>query len=220
MSNRNEAPSEILAEARKRPVTPRAAGSLVVVREAGGEPEVLLGRRAGRHRFMPDVFVFPGGRLDANDRAVDPVRQLPAATLAQVTRHTDAITARALAVAAVRETFEETGLALGREEGGTFRPDLGAIEYLGRAITPSRNPIRFHARFFLTRATNGAAKLGGSGELLDLDWYPMAAALKLPIVDVTEFMLSEVAAHLGPDSAGRRLPIFGYFGGKLRIRRE
>lgn len=191
-----------------------------MVREAAGGPEILLGRRAGRHRFMPDVFVFPGGRLDPADRAVDPLRPLPETTLAQVTRHTDAITARALAVAAVRETFEETGIALGREDGGAFRPDLGAIEYLGRAITPSRNPIRFHARFFLTRTANGGAKLGGSGELLDLDWYPMAAALKLPIVDVTEFMLSEVAAHLGPDSARRRLPIFGYFGGKLRIRRE
>ncbi|WP_162914970.1 NUDIX hydrolase [Desertibaculum subflavum] len=209
-----------MAEAPKRPVTPRSAGSLVVVREAAGGPEILLGRRAGRHRFMPDVFVFPGGRLDANDRAIDPVRPLPAATLAQVTRHTDAVTARALAVAAVRETFEETGLALGQAEAGAFRPDLGAIEYLGRAITPSRNPIRFHARFFLTRVGNGAARLGGSGELLDLDWYPMAAALKLPIVDVTEFMLSEVAAHLGPDSARRQLPIFGYFAGKMRIRRE
>jgi len=191
-----------------------------VVRTNGGEPEVLLGRRAGRHRFMPDVFVFPGGRLDAQDRSIDPVRPLPATTLAQVMRHTDQVTAQALAVAAVRETFEETGVALGEREGDRFRPDLGEIEYLGRAITPSRNPIRFHARFFLTRIAGHAAALGGSGELLDLDWYPLPAALKLPIVDVTEFMLGEVAAHLGPETADRRLPIFGYFAGKMRIRRE
>lgn len=201
-------------------MTPRAAGSLVVVREAGSETQVLLGRRAGRHRFMPDVFVFPGGRLDPADRNVDPVRPLPDVTLAQVTRHTDEVTARALAVAAVRETFEETGVALGQHDGDRFRPDLGEIEYLGRAITPSRNPIRFHARFFLIRIDSHDGALGGSGELLDLDWYPLAAALKLPIVDVTEFMLTEVAAHLGPESGGRRLPIFGYFGGKMRIRRE
>jgi 8-oxo-dGTP pyrophosphatase MutT (NUDIX family) len=207
-------------EIRARPVTPRAAGSLVLVREAGGEQQVLLGRRAGRHRFMPDVFVFPGGRLDAQDRATAPVRPLPATTLAQVTRHTDEVTARALAVAAVRETFEETGVALGHQDGNSFRPDLGEIEYLGRAITPARNPIRFHARFFLTRLVDRSAKLGGSGELLDLDWYPIAAALKLPIVDVTEFMLSEVAAHLGPEAGLRQLPIFGYFAGKMRIRRE
>lgn len=207
-------------EVRARPVTPRAAGSLVLVREASGMPQILLGRRAGRHRFMPDVFVFPGGRLDLQDRSVDPVRPLPAATLAQVTRHTDEVTARALAVAAVRETFEETGVVLGHQDGDRFRPDLGEIEYLGRAITPVRNPIRFHARFFLTRLGDRSAKLGGSGELLDLDWYPIAAALKLPIVDVTEFMLSEVAAHLGPESGRRQLPIFGYFGGKMRIRRE
>ena len=208
------------SEIRTRPVTPRAAGSLVLVRQVATGPEVLLGRRAGRHRFMPDVFVFPGGRLDTEDRNVEPIRPLPATTLAQVTRHTDEITARALAVAAVRETFEETGLALGRQESHGFRPDLGDIEYLGRAITPSRNPIRFHARFFLTRVGNGAGTLGGSGELLDLDWYPIEAALKLPIVDVTEFMLSEVAAHLGPEGPRRRLPIFGYFRGKMRIRRE
>jgi 8-oxo-dGTP pyrophosphatase MutT (NUDIX family) len=208
------------SEIRVRPVTPRAAGSLVLVREAAGGPEVLLGRRAGRHRFMPDVFVFPGGRLDAGDRMVEPIRPLPATTLAQMTRHTDEITARALAVAAVRETFEETGVALGHAEGDRFRPDLGAIEYLGRAITPVRNPIRFHARFFLTRVGNAAGSLGGSGELLDLDWYPIETAFKLPIVDVTEFMLGEVAAHLGPEGGRRRPPIFGYFRGKMRIRRE
>lgn len=212
MSKRNEI--------RIHPVKPRPAGSLVLVREAPGGPEVLLGRRAGRHRFMPDVFVFPGGRLDAQDRTVEPIRPLPPTTLSWVTRHTDEITARALAVAAVRETFEETGLVLGRHESGGFRPDLGDIEYLGRAITPARNPIRFHARFFLTKVGRDIGPLGGSGELLDLDWYPIETALKLPIVDVTEFMLAEVAAHLGPESTQRRPPIFGYFGGKMRVRRE
>jgi 8-oxo-dGTP pyrophosphatase MutT (NUDIX family) len=191
-----------------------------VVRTATTGPEILLGRRAGRHRFMPDVFVFPGGRLDAADRTAEPIRPLPDSTLAHVTRHTDPLTARALAVAAVRETLEETGLMIGRQDGSSFRPDLGAIEYLGRAITPARNPIRFHARFFLTRLGRAPGPLGGSGELLDLDWYPMESALKLPIVDVTEFMLSEVAAHLAEADAERQRPIFGYFRGKLRIRRE
>jgi len=181
--------------------------------------QVLLGRRVSRHRFLPNVFVFPGGRLDAVDHLTDPVRPLPAATL-QAMRHADAATAQALAVAAVRETFEETGLAFGELQGERFRPDLGGLGYFARAITPSTSPIRFHARFFILDSEEATGTLAGSGELAELDWYPLDRALQLPLADVTEFILGEVRdRHVAGVNDGRTA-FFGYHGGKPRIRRE
>lgn len=101
--------------------------------------------------------------------------------------------ARALAVAAVRETFEETGLAFGEMVDGELRPSLGRLDYLARAITPALSPIRFHARFFLADATEGSGRLGGNGELLDLRWVPIPEAIDLPIINVTRFVLQETA---------------------------
>lgn len=205
--------------ARTGPVRPRSAASLIVVRKSGGVAQVLLGRRVSRHRFLPNVFVFPGGRLDADDHLTEPVRHLPATTV-QAMRHATADIARALAVAAVRETFEETGLAFGEMEGERFRPDLGALGYFARAITPSSSPIRFHARFFIMNAEEATGTLGGSGELADLDWYPLDRALTLPLADVTEFILGEVRdRHVAGVDDGRTA-FFGYHGGKPRIRRE
>jgi 8-oxo-dGTP pyrophosphatase MutT (NUDIX family) len=110
--------------------------------------------------------------------------------------------ARALAVAAVRETYEETGLAFGALVGGELRPHLGRLDYLARAITPALSPIRFHARFFFTDAAHGSGELGGNGELLDLRWIPIPEAMELPIINVTRFVLEEtarrVAGHPSP----------------------
>jgi 8-oxo-dGTP pyrophosphatase MutT (NUDIX family) len=101
--------------------------------------------------------------------------------------------AHALAVTAVRETFEETGLALGDRDGGTVKPDLRRLDYLLRAITPASSPIRFHARFFAAEASHFSGTLRGNGELLDLGWRPVGECLKLPIVDVTEYLLTRLA---------------------------
>lgn len=188
-----------------RPVRPRDAASLVLVREGQGGPEVLMGRRHSRHAFIPDAFVFPGGKLDRADRAVRPA---PGANAVPAP-------VRPLAAAAVRETFEETGLIVARpgdpgtDHGtwGDFRarglaPDLSGLGLMARAITPSESPIRFHARFFLGDGSTAQGTLRGSGELLDLDWYPLATALTLPVIDVTEFVLGELVGR----SRDGRLP--------------
>jgi nitroreductase/FMN reductase [NAD(P)H] len=47
-----------------RAVVPRHAASLIVWRKGGGEPEILMGMRHAKHKFMPSVLVFPGGRVD------------------------------------------------------------------------------------------------------------------------------------------------------------
>jgi 8-oxo-dGTP pyrophosphatase MutT (NUDIX family) len=150
--------------------------------------EVLMGRRAARHRFVPHHYVFPGGRLDRGDATASARTRLPREV--ERTLQCNSRMAHALAIAAVRETYEETGLALGAP--GAW--ELHRLEYWLRAITPSSSPIRFHARFFAAEAKHFKGQLRGNGELLDLDWRPLDECLKLPIVDVTEFILRRLAA--------------------------
>jgi len=197
----------------KRPVRPRDAASLVILRGSGEGTEVLMGKRARRHKFMPDMYVFPGGRLDREDRFAPVLRDLPEKPLARLSNQFGEETARGLAVAAARETWEETGLVLGevREQG--LHADLSGMDYLARAITPPPSPIRFHARFFVVdaeRVQGGpGAPLGGSGELLDLAFRPIQEALAMPIADVTEFVLEEVMRRIRGTSI-EAVPIFSY----------
>jgi 8-oxo-dGTP pyrophosphatase MutT (NUDIX family) len=177
-------------------VKPRDAASLVIVRGRGSAARVLLGRREPRHRFMPDVWVFPGGQVDRSDARAPASSELSSAVAAKLEERWPPVRARALAVAAIRETFEETGFAFGELVNGKLLPDLSRIDYLARAITPALSPIRFHARFFLGDAADGSGRLGGNGELLDLRWIPISEALGLPIIIVTRFVLEETARRL------------------------
>lgn len=190
-----------------RPAVPQDAGSLVLVRHGSGGPEVLLGRRAGKHRFLPNVYAFPGGRVDLSDRLEVPLKPL---------ENIDS-SLRPMAVAAVRETWEETGIPLGNLAVGRLQPDLSGLHYLCRAITPAESPIRFHAWFFLRDVTGMPLTLGGSGELLDLAFRPLGAALRLPLADITEFVLGMVGG-LGPDLVPPRTAFWRYRLGKPLIR--
>jgi len=200
------------------PVRPRDAASLVLVRDGSGGPEVLMGRRHSRHAFIPDAFVFPGGKLDAADRRIVP---------AQSATSTATAATQALEAAAIRETFEETGLLLacpgdiGNGVAGTwdeFRklgvvPDAKTLRLLARAITPAESPIRFHARFFLAHNAPITGSIRGSGELLDLDWYPLKDAQTLPVIDVTEFVLKEISERAARDSMAGPVAFWRYRSG-------
>ncbi len=190
-----------------RPALPQDAGSLVLVRQGPGGPEVLLGRRAGKHRFLPNVYAFPGGRVDSSDRL-----ELNTKPLKNINSRL-----HPMAVAAVRETWEETGIPLGSVSDGRLLPDLSGLHYLCRAITPAESPIRFHARFFLRDVTGMPLTLGGSGELLDLAFRPLETALRLPLADITEFVLGMVG-QLGPDLVPQRAAFWRYRRGKPMIR--
>ncbi|MGB1088161.1 MAG: NUDIX hydrolase, partial [Alphaproteobacteria bacterium] len=186
-------------EVPKRAVRPRDAATLILVnREARGGPTVLMGQRSKGHVFMPDKFVFPGGRLDRGDFAPNPATRLSDHVVQRLTqdpRGARAITAakaQALAMAALRETFEETGLVLGTADATmpptrskTWRPyrdtgiapRLDTLEFVARAITPPYRNRRFDARFFMADADLIAAdkhdEFAGSGELLELHWVPL-----------------------------------------------
>lgn len=178
-----------------RGVRPRDAATLVLLREGTAGLEVLMGRRVAAHRFMPNMYVFPGGRIDPADARAPVLRDLAPDVAARLGRQ-----ARAIGVAAIRETHEETGLVLGREVDGRVEADLSGLDVLARAITPPDSPIRFHARFLVARAEGATGMLGGSGELVELGFRPLDEALRLPLADITEFILRDLAR----DGIGRR----------------
>jgi len=180
---------------------PRDAASLVLLRGSRRDLEVLLGRRDPGSRFVPDLYVFPGGAVDRDDARARCASELRPSVARQLTHRASPTRARALAVAAVRETFEETGLACGRVERKRLLPQLDALDYLGRAITPTESPIRFHARFFVARARNLHGRLCGNGELHDLAWFPLQQALGLPMLDVTRLLIAEAAVRVGSPAA-------------------
>jgi 8-oxo-dGTP pyrophosphatase MutT (NUDIX family) len=203
---------------RERPVRPRDAASLVLVDKTADEPVVLMGRRPRSSAFTPDAFVFPGGKVDRTDSEIRSPFALGAETerLLASCAGGSVRRARALAHAAIRETFEETGLMLARpgamraSESGTWRhfvrlgmaPDPGGLRFFARAITPTASPMRFHARFFMADAASVAGEIRETGELLDLAWFPIREALELQIIDVTEIVLKQVAKRLGPPGDG------------------
>ena len=193
---------------------PKDAATLILVR--GGEtPEVLMGRRAPGHVFMASKWVFPGGRIDRADftaaACTDPSPAARARLEAELPPHR----ARALCLTAVRETFEETGLILGRPApaasvAGPWRefrqagalPDLAALSYVARAITPPGRTRRFDARFFMADASALLAPepTAGSGELDEIAWLPLEEARALDLPSITRFVLAEVAERLStPD---------------------
>lgn len=197
-------------------VRPRDAASLILLDPVAGT--VLMGRRARRHRFLPDLFVFPGGRVDAADRQVPVIRPYRPEIAEALARTGSGRLAQALGCAAVRETFEETGLLIGQTPHGCAAADLAPLEYVARAITPPTSPIRFHARFFLTERASTRGEPRSNGELIDLDWYPIEDALRLPVADITEFVLGELRRRLAGEPTLGPLR-WSYRAGKRLIRR-
>ena len=193
-------------EARKaatRSVRPRHAASLILWRDGPHGPEVLMGRRHPGHRFMPNVLVFPGGRVDRADHRARAVSELPDFTRACLERQAPPSLARALGIAAARELEEETGLVLGRMEGSRLHPDLAALEYLCRAVTPPNRVARFNARFLIARteATQGA--LRGSGELEEIRFFGFEETRHHQVATITAKVLRQFEAWLALTPAQR-----------------
>jgi 8-oxo-dGTP pyrophosphatase MutT (NUDIX family) len=177
---------------------------LILWRGGKDGPEVLMGLRHARHRFMPNVLVFPGGRVDRADHGAPALGELPAFTRACLERQAAPDLARALGVAAARETWEETGLALGRlDGGGRLLPDLGALDYLCRAVTPAAMPIRFNARFLVAPAEAAGGAVRGSGELEELRFFALDDVAGRRLAVITARILDEFRAWLAMSPAER-----------------
>ena len=185
---------KIQPETNPSPVTPRPAASLLVLRRATHGPELLMGLRGARHRFMPNRLVFPGGGVDPEDFAAPHATPLRPGVRAHLAAHGGDDLAGALAAAAARELEEETGLTLGHP------PRLDALDYLCRAVTPAANPVRFDARFLVVDETEVSGTLAGSGELEGLRFYPAAEALALDLVVATRGVLGKLLEWLALDT--------------------
>ena len=196
---------------RTRTARPRDAASLIVWRQSRAGTELLMGKRHPGHRFMPDVMVFPGGRVDPDDHRGPAISELRAEPKRLLERRATPARARALGIAAARELFEETGLVLGERQGDGVAAALGALDYLCRAITPSGRPIRFHARFLMAPAEAVHGSIQGSGELEKLGWYTPEAAHANNVATITARVMLEFLHFLAlPEAAraGRELVVF------------
>lgn len=222
-------------------VRPKDAATLILVDRSQPVPKVLLGKRHQRHKFMPGRFVFPGGRVDPIDKLMPVARPLDShaqAHLMKRVQRASAAKAQAFALAAVRETFEETGLLLGVRSPEALKvpdgpwaafaearilPDLGTLHFIGRAITPPGRPRRFDARFFTADATAIAHRIEGvtgpDAELTELVWMSLAEAKQLDMPAVTGVMMEELDARIA-DGFGHDLPVPFYSMPRGRFRRE
>lgn len=184
-------------------VTPRDAATLILVRRDGATARILMGRRSGGHDFMPDKWVFPGGRIARCDYAaplltdLDPQVAGALAATARLKRQSGERLARALACTAVRETFEETGLVMGGHDGRRLAADLAGLRYIARAITPPARHKRFDARFLLADAERlQSLQPADSRELADVAWFTPGQCRQHDLPAITRAVLDLVDAHL------------------------
>jgi 8-oxo-dGTP pyrophosphatase MutT (NUDIX family) len=212
---------------------PKDAATLVLVRRATGNvPRVLMGKRHGNMVFQPNKYVFPGGRLDPGDQRLAVPGTLKPHVLAKASVGTTPARARGLALAAIRETFEETGVLLGersnrlpRTRADAWRrffahgilPRLDVLDIIARAITPPNRTRRFDARFFMADATTIAHTLDriDNEELLEPCWLTLSEARALDLPSITRRVLDEVEVRIfdGPDEE-RPIPFFRFVRGQ------
>ncbi len=220
---------------------PRDAATIMLIDRSGPQAKVLLGRRHHGHKFMPGKFVFPGGRIEAHDRAMTAVSELHPDTQAKLLERVAAPSpdfARGMALAAVREMAEETGILLGVKgdeppqtpgeiwtEFAKARvfPDLGQLHFIARAITPPKRPKRFDTRFFTADATTIADRIEGvvgpDSELVELVWAPIEEAARFDMPTITSVVLEELAARVAAGMA-HDLPVPFYYMENQKFNRE
>jgi 8-oxo-dGTP pyrophosphatase MutT (NUDIX family) len=196
----------------------RDAATVILLRDRTTRPRVLMGQRGAGAAFMPNKFVFPGGAIDPGDATTTLSRPVPAPCATRLA--TDSVLPPAtIAAAAIRELWEEAGLALARPgpapdgwPGFPGMPDAGALRFVFRAVTPAGRPRRFDARFLLapTEAILGDPDdfSRATDELSHLQWVPLDAARSFDLPFITEIVLAEVAWRLTEEGPPPAVPFF------------
>lgn len=217
-------------------IRPRDAATLLILdRKDDGNVRLLMGRRHMRHTFMPGKFVFPGGRVDPSDSRITnvvPYHPDVEAKLSEDLKNVkSAARVRALALAAIRETYEEAGLFIGKKSTGAavhlgsgfeafaergIQPDLGGMRMIARAITPPQRPRRFDTRFLAVWADAVADRLpdgkGPSGELEDCAWLTLDEARGKELPMITTRILADLEERLEADpDLSPKTPVPYYF---------
>ncbi|MEI4196648.1 NUDIX hydrolase [Roseovarius sp. E0-M6] len=204
----------------------RNAAAIIVLRDVDTTPRVLMGQRGDNAAFMPKKFVFPGGAVDPGDADITLARPLPDPCATRLSEDSDENLNAALPVTAIRELWEETGLALGIP--GTWAgtvptdwqgyadtgcvPSAHALQFFFRAITPPGRPRRFDARFFVVDASEIIGDpddfSAACDELSHLQWLPLARARELELPFITEVVLAELAAYARNPEPPASVPFF------------
>ena len=221
----------------RRPVD---AATLILVDRLGATPKVLVGRRHDKVVFMPGKFVFPGGRVDTADSRVPVAAPIPERLQANLLKGSPKITAaraRSLAVAAIREACEETGLCLGRAGHGKasalkgpwkpfadagLLPDPSGLFLIARAITPPGRVRRFDTRFFTADASAIAHRVEGvihaDAELVELVWVELGSKPLADLHRMTRNVLDDLDKRLaiGALRHDADVPFYHFYDGKMR----
>lgn len=212
-------------EAKKRRVI-RDAATIVLLRKRENRHQVLMGQRGSGAVFMPNKYVFPGGAVDKQDYDIVPATPLSSIDEEKLSQQAPSGIASALAMAAVRELWEETGLMLGASGQASgdvpadwqgfydkgLAPRADVLRFMFRAITPPGRPRRFDARFFIafSDAVHGSEDdfSEASDELGHLHWIDLEEAKALNLPFITEVVLSEVLAITRDPDTPRKTPFF------------
>jgi 8-oxo-dGTP pyrophosphatase MutT (NUDIX family) len=219
---------------------PKDAATLILVDRSDTTPKVLVGKRHDKVVFMPGKFVFPGGRVDASDYRVPVAAPIPRELETNLLKGSPKITAlraKALAVAAIREACEETGLCLGRKTEGKapklngpwqpfadagLLPDPSGLFLIARAITPPGRIKRFDTRFFTADASAIAHHVEGvihpDAELVELVWVELGSQPLADLHPMTKNVLGELDKRLAlaPLSHDAPVPFFHFYDGKMQ----
>jgi 8-oxo-dGTP pyrophosphatase MutT (NUDIX family) len=207
------AATPLAAEPKPRALRPRDAATLIVVDEAAGRLRVLMGQRRPDLVFMPGKYVFPGGRVDRGDRDVASADELApletAKLLCEMKGRAHARRARGLALAALREAYEEAGILIGAPAHAParaprspvwssffahgLRPKLGELTLFARAITPPGRVRRYDTRFFCVPAASIAHRTDPVDEELSrLDWVTLEEARALDLPSITRAVIEDL----------------------------
>jgi 8-oxo-dGTP pyrophosphatase MutT (NUDIX family) len=146
------------------PQEPRPAATVIAARDTEGGVEVLVLRRSAGSRFLPGYVVFPGGAVDPGD--------------ADLARRWFGDVEEATRACAIRELAEETGLALTAaglapsSDGAVDEapPSPATLHQISHWIAPEEVPVRFDARFYALRASDGIEPTADGAEAEHAWW--------------------------------------------------
>ena len=184
-------------------IQPRLAATVVLTRDSPSGPEFFMLRRGAEHRFMANAHVFAGGSVDDSDRDIELQQRLFAADRQRAARQiAERPEAEAIAIflAAIRETFEESGVLLARSVVASepaeaqlralrgelcqgrlrmstllkrhrLQPDLARLHLFARWITPEASSRRFDAYFFAAKLLPTDKASADGVESTSGQWY-------------------------------------------------
>lgn len=151
------------------PVVPRAASTVLLLRQAASGLETYMMCRASTMAFAASAYVFPGGRLDPADleagALLDPATHDFAALAQRMS--TDEAGARGLLACAVRELEEEAGVRIGPE----------SLVLIDHWVTPEWERLRYDVRFFIAHMPDDQVAEPHGTEAVEARWIAPRDAL-------------------------------------------